>query len=586
MTIIGKKETGYPSIDKTHLRNTKFWERHPFIPPVNISTAIDWVSRGHLNWPVINQRELTLTRGEYINDAKMVARALLQLNIKKGDIITISTPNLFQSLVIFKAANQIGAITTFINNKASHEELIHYLDIYKSPLLVTFDKNKKYAKNLINQNKTKHVINIAREFVDSRKQISNNDDFKDKDAFGYIEYHKLINVAAFNKNKLLINRHFNTQSPALILYTSGSTGEPKNMLFTNKNVIAALTYLKYSTHAKPYNKNSFWWMGVVPFMYPYGFACSVLVPLLGGFGARLTPDINPNMLNYYYKKDSEVICGSPAFLNVSRNNLKEKTKFKNLKIFVSGGDFLSEQQSRYFTDIFKKHGSDNVQICNGSGNGELLGCCTNSMGHEYRPDTVGKLVLGPKYLIINNKTNKEVKYGEPGELLVSGKHVFLEYYNNPQQTNRSTKQIGKTRYYCTGNYGYLDKDRFFTLVGRKSRFYINSAFNKVYCENVQRAISMVDVVEECAVVPIPNKKMLYVSKAYIVLKDNATKSNKTKEYIINALEYKIPMTITNLKNYEIPRNITFVTNLPRTAAEKIDYNLLEEKAKKESQNLE
>lgn len=58
-------------------------------------------------------------------------------------------------------------------------------------------------------------------------------------------------------------------------------------------------------------------------MYPYGFACSVLVPLLGGFGARLAPDMSPETLNYYLAKDSQVICGSPALIDMIFESIDE-----------------------------------------------------------------------------------------------------------------------------------------------------------------------------------------------------------------------------------------------------------------------
>lgn len=118
------------------------------------------------------QRDLLVTRGEYIADAKMVSKALLQLGIKKGDIITIMMPNLYQSLVIFKAANRIGAITTFLNENTSEEELRAYLDLYQSPLLVTYNQDQYYAREITKNTPLQYVINVAKEYVDSRWQAN------------------------------------------------------------------------------------------------------------------------------------------------------------------------------------------------------------------------------------------------------------------------------------------------------------------------------------------------------------------------------------------------------------------------------
>ena len=570
------KNTGYPSIDQTHLAGFSHKELDPTIPPVSISTAIDLISFGHMRAPLVNQRDLTVTRGEYIKDSKMVAKALLQLGVREGDIVVVFTPNLYQSLVVFKAANRIGAITTFLNNEASDEELIKYLKNYNAPILVTYDQTKDFAQQIIHASPVRYVINIDKSKVDSREQVGLP---KIKDNF--VAYHHLESIADKWSYRIKYLQKDARNKEALILYTSGSTGEPKSMVFTNENVLAALTYLKYSTHAKPYAKDSFWWLGVVPFMYPYGFICSVMVPLLGGFGARLAPDMGAETLNYYFAKDSQVICGSPALIDTMFQSLDDDVRIPSLNTFLSGGDFLSAQTSCKAMIFFRKHGAKHATVCNGSGNGEILGCATNAMGYDYRPETVGKLILGPQYLVVD-ENNEEVKYGEPGELLVSGKHVFKEYYKNPKKTAEVTQHINNQRFYCTGNYGSMDEDRYFTFVGRASRFYINSAFKKVYCGKVQRAVAMLSEVRECAVVPMSDKKMRFVSKAFIVLQKGTKASKALEKQIIDQLEHSLNRADVELKDYEIPRDITFIDKLPRTHADKIDYELLRKRVEDKS----
>lgn len=205
--------------------------------------------------PVIEQRGLVITRREFIEDSKMVAKALLEIGIRKGDIITIVMPNLFQGLIIFNAANRIGAIVTFLNEKTSDQALIRYLKMYNSPLLVTYDKSREFAKFVTRKSPVDCVINIQAAFVDSCRQIharEGNDYLR-----GYINYHNLIVPASICKKPILASNILCGSRKALILYTSGSTGEPKSVVFTNRNVLAALKYLKASTHAEPYDRKAF-----------------------------------------------------------------------------------------------------------------------------------------------------------------------------------------------------------------------------------------------------------------------------------------------------------------------------------------
>ena len=227
-------------------------------------------------------------------------------------------------------------------------------------------------------------------------------------------------------------------------------------------------------------------------------------------------------------------------------------------------------------------------IGNGSGNAETVSCGTNPIGLKVKPETAGKILVGTSAMIVDPDTLEEKKYGEEGLLLVSGKHVFKEYFNDPKLTNQAKIVIDNKTYFKTGTLGSIDSEGYFHLSGRESRFYIISTLNKVYCDHVQTLLSSLDCVENCAVVKVPDDDMLYTSKAYIVLKPGYTPDNDTLEYIKDLC--KKPITVRNddieqLKWYEIPTYFEFVSELPRKkGTDKIDYSLLEDKAKNELDN--
>ncbi len=171
-------------------------------------------------------------------------------------------------------------------------------------------------------------------------------------------------------------------------------------------------------------------------------------------------------------------------------------------------------------------------------------------------------------------------------LCTSGKHVFKGYYHEKEMTDEVMEEINGETYYVTGNIGFLDTDRYFTLIGRASRFFIINTLNKVYCELVQLVISAIDVVDSCAVVPIPNQKTLYKSKAYVVLKKGVPATADTEKHIIEASKKTYIDSASHeevtLKDYEIPESVTFLDKLPRTvSAEKIDYEALKKMAEEE-----
>ncbi len=575
-----KTKTGYPSIDKTHLEGTKFFERNPIIPSISIADTMKFLWLNSANDPAISCLDLSATHKELLEDAKTIAKSFKEIGVRKGDIICVSMPNYYQAVAAFIAANRIGSIITFLNPFAKEEELVQQLNKYESPLLINYNKDEEYNKELKKKTKLRNIITLqqgkesVRDFnLETNRLIGYND---------FIDYSDLKLIGDFYKG---LSRNLTTgKDDALILFTSGSTGNPKDMLFTNKNLLSAGIYYKNSAHLDQFANQHEKWMGVVPFMYPYGFVASVIATLLSGRESLLAPDIGPNNVNEYLKKNPNLIFGSPAFLELIKRNIDPNLDCSSLGMFVSGGDFLSESQSRGAIEFFKAHNAD-VKMCNGSGNGELLGCCTNSMNVEYRPDTVGKLVNGPDFVVINEETGEEVKYNEVGVLCVSGDNVFKEYYKNPQMTEDTMIEFNGKKYYKTGNVGFLSEDGYFTLVGRASRFFIVNTLNKVYCELVQNVVSSIDVVDSCAVVPKPNEEKLFESKAYVVLKPGIEANDDIIEYIKEKAFDPYTDSYGNqvsLKDYEAPQSVTILEELPRIqGSDKVDYEFLKQEALKE-----
>lgn len=584
-----KKETNYPSTDKTHLEGTKFFERHPIIPSfLTFSQVMDLMFLTQGNHKIVDCLNLRVDVKEFQKDSLIIAKAFLELGIKPKDIIVVSMPNYYQAIPVFKAANMIGATVTYLNPLASMEETKNYLNMYESPVFINCNKEQTYNDEIKNGTKVRHIITMNENLRNSR-----NLNRKVGYSVGSVEdftYHELGNVGKYQKNKFKTN--FGGKQDALILYTSGSTGKAKSLLFTNENLIASCIYLKNSTHVPNVTPDDSRWMNVVPFMYPYGFGASVLQTFLSGREVILTPNLSPENISYYYSKNPHLVFGSPAHLEMTKRNLPKDQDLSSLKIYLSGGDYLSVSQSHAGIDYFKSHGAKDITISNSSGTGETLGCSTNAMNVPYRPETVGQLVVGPEYVVLNPDTMEEVKYGETGVLCTRGKHVFKGYYGRDDLTDEIMIDYKGKKYYMTGNIGFLDKDRYFTLIGRASRFFIINTLNKVYCELVQSVVSNIDVVDSCAIVPKPNEESLFECKAYVVLKDGYSPSEEMERYIIDKsrdVYVDANGEETILKDYELPASVTFLDRLPRTdMAEKIDYEYLkrmsEEEYKKEQEN--
>ncbi len=576
-----KKLTGYASIDKPQNKGAKFWEAHPIIPDINIYTAIKVISSFYRDEKAVDCLKLSATYQELLDDAVTVSMALKELGVKKGDIITVSMPNFYQAVAVFMAANRIGATTTFLNSFAPDEEIVSYLNLFESPVYINFNRSDEENQKIVDKTHVRYVITLDKSKVNSLSLNGNYHLTKSNT----IDFNTLGCLAKFQKKTL--ENPFNALDDALILYTSGTTGKPKAVVLTNKNILAAATYLKNSTHISDTRGEKS--LVCVPFTYPYGFSTSTLMSLMCGRTAILAPDLTKDNLYYYLAKNPNIIFGSPALLELMMINAPKDFDLSSVKTFISGGDFLTPANAKRGEDFFQEHKAKTV-ITNGSGNAETVSCGTNSVGIEVKPETVGRVLTGSECLVIdmdkytNDGTIEEKKIGEEGLLLIGGEHVFKEYYKKPELTKKAKIVVNGKNYVATGMFGRLDNDGYFTLTGRQSRFYIISTLNKVYLDYVQGVISNFPCVKDCAVVKVDtNDGSLAANKAYIVLDESKMLDNKDfTSQILDLCLKPIKMVngdVVQLKEYEIPAYIEFVNALPRRkGTEKVDYQLLEQKA--------
>ena len=570
-----KELTGYASIDNPQSIGSSYFEKNPIIPSVNIYTLIKLLSRGKLDDPAVDCLNLKANYKQLLDDAVTISLALKELGVKKGDIVSVAMPNLYQGLATYFACNRIGAVTSYLDAVASPEEVNSYLNLFESPILINFDKSDEYNKKIKDSTKVKHIITLNKNNINSLDLTSN---YKITSNDNLIDFNSLESISKYQKHKF--EPLHSKKEDSLILFTSGSTGKPKAVVLTNENILAAEIYAMNTSHTENITGNKT--MTCVPFSYPYGFVTSALTSLLWGKETILAPNMSKDTIAYYFAKNPNIVFGSPALLDLTMNYIPKDQDLSSVSHFISGGDFLTLSHAKRANEFFAAHGAKDIEIGNGFGNAETVSIGATPVGVPLRQETAGKILVGTNVMIVDPDTMEEKKYGEEGLLCVSGKHVFKGYFNNPELTAETKFMKNGKEYYITGAMGKIDKQGYFTITGRQSRFYIMSSLNKVYLDNVQGIISTYDCVKDCAVVKVPDQEQLYVNKAYIVLNKNFPNSEEMKE-LINQKFY-LPTTSSSgekvqLKPYEIPTYIEFIEEMPRiSGSEKIDYKALEEDA--------
>ena len=583
--LVGYK-TGVPSIDRNHEDGSKFFERHPFIPGFDIATILKSLSKDRLDDWAIDCDELRVTYRQLEEDWDKMYYAFKNLGIKKGDIVTIAL-NDYHGLVAWLGLNQLGAAATFIDTYSTRDEIKYFLDFYNSPLFIGESQSLDDCDYYLKNSGVNRIINLRSENENSR-----NYSLYDATDESIIDFHSLGKYAEREPKKLYIPFPNRGKNLALILYTSGSSGELKAVPLTNEKIMAAQIYAGKTSHTE--NITSTKTIVCVPMRYPYGFSTSLLTSLLWGKEAVLAARWSKATAAYYINKKPQIYFGSPAVDDVCRATILEEEKrlgktcdLSHISHFISGGDFYTVERAEAGYKFFEERGNTDVEIGNGCGNAENASLCSTPVGVPLRQETAGKVLNGTVAMIISedipdepikdSRSIKELGYGEIGELCVSGKNVFDGYYNNPEKSSKVLFKKDGRVYMRTGTLGYLTQEGYLVVTGKKSRFYIRDTGHKVYLDNIQNGIygKCSDIVSECAAVQLDDPDERYIPIAYVVLKDGILPTEDVKRNINDILSF-------SLKEYEIPRHIFFIDELPRIpGAEKVDYLALEAQAAKD-----
>ena len=210
-----------------------FLKKTVVVPDMSIYNAFNVMSIPYRKDDAIDCLDLTITFDELIDNVRVLSKAFKELGIKKGDIVVVSMPNYSQAVASFFAANKIGATITFLNSHSNIDEVKHYLNLFESPLLINYNRDEEYNNSIKKDTKVRQIITLKKKDL-NRKDFNIASD-------SLIGYNDLISYGDLKLIGDFYRKPFNTlyggKENALILFTSGTTGNPKSVVLTNKNVL-------------------------------------------------------------------------------------------------------------------------------------------------------------------------------------------------------------------------------------------------------------------------------------------------------------------------------------------------------------
>ncbi|MDR3113326.1 MAG: AMP-binding protein [Endomicrobium sp.] len=387
-----------------------------------------------------------------------VAAAAMSKRIGKkdttGEMVGILLPTTMASVIVNIAAAFAGKIPVNLNFTSSRETLQSCISQCGISQIIT----SRVFTDKINLHYFDDISSFAEDI---------NAEIKTAEKL------KLLTAALILPARSLIKRYVkgdtkNIDDLATVVFSSGTTGEPKGIMLTHQNIIADIE----AAVALINLKNTDILAGILPLFHAFGYTITIWLVVYYGVAAALhtSPMEGQKIGELCEKYRCTLLVSTPTFLNSYVKKCSQE-QFASLRLVIAGAEKLKRHVSRAFYEKFQK------PIYEGYGATELapivslgLPCYINSktkkmqIGNKF--GTVGHPMPGIAAKIVNPETYELMPFGQEGMLLIKGPNVMKGYLNNPQKT----AEVMKDGWYITGDMAIIDEDGFIAITDRLSRF--------------------------------------------------------------------------------------------------------------------
>ncbi len=291
---------------------------------------------------------------------------------------------------------------------------------------------------------------------------------------------------------------------AVLLYTSGTSGEPKGVCQTYGNLSSNLT--AGIEKARLVGEHRF--LGLLPLSHSFGLTAMMLIPIKLGASVHYLPRFQPSAVLKAIRETraSVTMMVASMYTALLRGRKGEPSDLASMEYAVAGGEALPDAVFERFKERF------NVGILQGYGMSEASPVVSLNVPWSNRVGTVGQSIPGVT-VGAHDDHDKALGHGEVGELWVKGPSVMAGYYKRPKDTRAVLSDDG---WYKTGDMGRLDADGYITITGRKKEMIIVGGEN-VYPREIESVLDGHPAVEESAAIGQPDPSRGEVVVAFVTL---------------------------------------------------------------------
>jgi len=532
----------------------------PYATTLNLASIVTHHARQTPDHEAIVWNDMRLTYAQLDALSNRVANGLVEMGIGYDDKVALVCPNIPYFPAIYYGVMKVGAVVVPLNLLFKTRDFVYHLSDSDAKAVFVFEGTDELP--LLQR------VKAARDQVSTCEKliVLMKDRMAPSPMDGFPTFTQLV---ANNSNEFDIypTRPDDTCS---ILYTSGTTGQPKGAELTHQNIYmnAAASHAMHLPAIDFTKDQQLTCLITLPLFHTTGQTVQMNASMYGGLRVVLLPRFDPAAtLEAMAKEKVNFWVGVPT-MYWSILKYIEETGFdpapvaENLLVPTSGGAPMPVELIEKFRRVF------GLGMREGYGLTETSPlACFNHLERSPKPGTVGQPLMGTEVKCFDDEDH-EVPAGTRGEVVIRGHHIMKGYYKRPQET----AEAFRNGWFHTGDIGILDEDGYLAIVDRKKDMILRGGYN-VYPREIEELMITHPSVSLCAVIGVPDDRLGEEVKAFVVLRQGAELSES------ELLEWCKEQIAAN----KYPRYIEFRDSLPIGGTGKIFKRALREEAAQNEQ---
>ena len=524
------------------------------LPETSLSHLIDDAVREVPHKVALEFFGATTTYAELGSQIDRAAEGLRLAGVQAGDRVALILPNCPQHIIAFYAVLRLGAIVVEHNPLYTGAELRHMFEDHGAKAAIVWDKISGHITGLPADIRPAHIyaVNLIKAMPALTraalklpvKKARESREKLEGAAPGTTSWAQLLKTPPIDPDFKRPTAH----DVALLQYTSGTTGLPKGVMLTHRNLES--NGRMGEAWIQPGDDECIY--SVLPLFHAYGMTLGVTIAALCRARLVLFPTVDMGLITKAMKKTRPTILPAvpPVYRRLMDVAKEQGISLQGVRYAVSGAMNLPPELVAEWED------ASGGYMVEGYGLTEcapLVSC--NPLNDTRRAGSIGIPFPSTDIRVVDPETLQDVPLGEEGELWVHGPQCFAGYWKREEDTQKTITADGWLR---TGDIVCLDEDYFIQIVDRIKEVIITGGFN-VSPTEVETALKQHDSVADAAVVGIPQDSGgEMVVAAVIPAEGHAVDEHALREHCY-----------ARVTRYKVPRKIVAVDDLPRSMLGKI-----------------